>query len=80
MTDPNDPNANQRFDIGKMIVISGWAITLLVSVSLIMLSLWLIMHGLDVPSPLKEWSGIAIGFLFGNLMTMIFNFTLGKTT
>lgn len=57
-----------------MIAISGWAITLLIAVGMVSLSLWMIMQGHEVPSPLKEWSGIAIGFIFGNLMTYVFNF------
>lgn len=78
--DPLAAQAADRYDVSKIIVISGWAITLAVVVITIMASLYLMFMGHEVPSPLKEWGGMAYGFLFGNLATLIMNFALGKTS
>lgn len=55
------------------ILISGWILSVLLILSIVSASVYLqVMHPeVQLPDTLREWSGISIGFLFGNFFTII---------
>lgn len=69
--------ASQKFrHIAKAIVLSGWVVCLLAAVLIVVSSLYMMVFHPEIPQPptLREWSSIVLGFLFGNMMTMIKDF------
>jgi tetrahydromethanopterin S-methyltransferase subunit F len=70
-TNPKPSSRTKNLVTG--ILISGWILSVLLILSIVSASVYLqIMHP-DTPLPdtLREWSGISIGFLFGNFFTII---------
>jgi hypothetical protein len=55
------------------ILLSGWIVSVLLILSIVASSVYLqVMHpDVQLPDTLREWSGIAIGFLFGNFFTIV---------
>jgi hypothetical protein len=63
----DDPvQAAERFDTAKVVALSGWALTLFVCVVLIGAAAWRLAAGMPLDDTLKQWAGMALGFLFGN--------------
>lgn len=53
------------------IIISGWVLTLLTMMAIVGASLFIIMHGGIVPDNLAQWTGVALGFLFGTFTNIV---------
>jgi hypothetical protein len=73
-----DDQASERFDIAKTVVLSGWALTLLVCVMLIGAAAWCLASGRPIDDALKQWAGTALGFLFGTGAAMVKDFIAGR--
>jgi tetrahydromethanopterin S-methyltransferase subunit F len=75
MVDPvtNNRPSSRTKNIVTGILISGWILSVLIILSIVAASVYLqVMYPDDaLPDTLREWSGIAIGFLFGNFFTII---------
>lgn len=72
--DPINPRpSNRTKNIVTGILLSGWIVSVLMILSIVAASVYLQVISPDVPLPdtLREWSGIAIGFLFGNFFSII---------
>jgi hypothetical protein len=70
----DDANANERFDIAKVVVLSGWSLSLLVSISIIGSATYLVVSKGSVDGPLKEWASTCLGFLFATFVSMVKDF------
>lgn len=70
-----DPTLNQRFDIAKLVVLSGWSMTVIVCLTIISAAVsQLVFHpGVELGS-LKEWAGMCLGFLLGNFVSLVKDF------
>lgn len=55
------------------ILLSGWIVSVLLILSIVASSVYLQVTNpsVQLPDTLREWSGIAIGFLFGNFFTIV---------
>lgn len=55
------------------IILSGWVVSVMLIMSIVAASVYLQVLHPDVPLPdtLREWSGIAMGFLFGNFFSIV---------
>lgn len=72
MTDTTDV---QKFDIARIVVLSGWSLSLMVCLTIISAAVYqLVTHpGLDIGA-LKEWAGLCLGFLLGNFVSLVKDF------
>lgn len=70
-TNPRPSSRTKNLVTG--ILISGWILSVLLILSIVSASVYLqLMHPeTELPATLREWSGISIGFLFGNFFTII---------
>jgi hypothetical protein len=68
----NKPNSRTR-TVVTVIIISGWIVSVLLILSILASSVYLQVAYPEAPLPdtLREWSGIAMGFLFGNFFSII---------
>jgi hypothetical protein len=57
----------------RLIIASGWALTLLTMVGIVWTGLVLIAFKghVDLPDVLKQWGGLALGFLFGSFPNIV---------
>jgi hypothetical protein len=69
-----DVNANARFDIAKIVVLSGWALTIMVCIAIIGSSTYLLMTKGVLDGALKEWASTCLGFLFGAFVSLVKDF------
>ena len=69
----NNRPSNRTKNIVTGILLSGWILSVLIILSIVVSSVYLQLMRPDIPLPdtLREWSGIAIGFLFGSFFTII---------
>jgi hypothetical protein len=70
----SDDNADDRYNIAKIIVLSGWALTLLVCWATIIGTVWLILRGHPVDDTLKGFAQTSFGFLFGSFVALVKDF------
>lgn len=72
MTENIKPS-NRTKNIVTVILISGWVLSVFLILSIVAASVYLqvINPSIPLPDTLREWSGIAIGFLFGNFFSII---------
>lgn len=70
-----DPYALPRFNVAKVIVLTGFSLTMLVCLVLVTTSAWLFITTGDVPDALREWAGLALGYLFGTFTALVSDFT-----
>lgn len=71
---PSNPKPSSRTkNLVTGILISGWILSVLLILSIVSASVYLqaVYPGVPLPDTLREWSGILIGFLFGNFFTII---------
>lgn len=61
----DERSTRRRSAIVRGIIVSGWLVTLVTMVALIGSAMWLLLEGRPVPEELRQWAGIALGFLFG---------------
>lgn len=57
--------------IVRWIILTGWVFTLLAMIAILGAAVYQVMLGNDIPETLKNWGGIALGFLFGTFQTTI---------
>jgi hypothetical protein len=69
-----DDNSKDRFDIAKIIVLSGWSLTILVCLVVIGMAVYSMTFHSDVAAPLKEWGGMCLGFLLGSFVSLVKDF------
>jgi len=69
----NSKTSTRTKNLVTGILISGWILSVLLILSIVSASVYLqVMHPeTPLPDTLREWSGISIGFLFGNFFTII---------
>jgi tetrahydromethanopterin S-methyltransferase subunit F len=68
----NRPSSRTK-NIVTGIILSGWVVSVLLIMSIVASSVYLQIANPTVPLPdtLREWAGIAMGFLFGNFFSII---------
>lgn len=69
-----DPYAKPRFNVAKIIVLTGFALTMLVCLILVCVSSYLLISIGTIPDALREWAGLALGYLFGTFSALIKDF------
>ena len=64
---------SRRKNIITGIILSGWIVSVLLIMSVVASSVYLLVTQPSVPLPdtLREWAGIAMGFLFGNFFNIV---------
>ena len=67
----DDTNANERFDIAKVVVLSGWSLTILVCISVIGTAIYMSLAKSSIDAPVKEWASTCLGFLFGAFLSLV---------
>lgn len=70
----SDDNASERFDIAKIVVLSGWSLTILVCIIVIATATWCVVQRQTIDTPLKEWASMCLGFLFGAFVSLVKDF------
>jgi hypothetical protein len=70
----DDTNENERFDIAKVVVLSGWSLVLLVCIAIIGSATYLVAKNGSVDGPLKEWASTCLGFLFATFVSFVKDF------
>jgi hypothetical protein len=70
----DDSNAGERFDIAKVVVLSGWSLTILVCIMIIGTATYNVVTHQAIDAPLKEWASMCLGFLFGAFVAMVKDF------
>jgi hypothetical protein len=63
-------NEDERFDLARIVVLSGWILTLLVCAGIILATLL----QENPQGPLKEMAATCLGFLFGSFATIVKDF------
>lgn len=73
-----EEDTKARADIAKIVVLSGWALTILVCVGVIgtATNAFLTNPRADI-GPLKEWAGMCLGFLFGSFVSLVKDYIKG---
>lgn len=64
----------ERWDLAKVIVLTGLGATILISIILISTAMALMLIERAVPDTLNQWSGVALGFLFGTFGSILKDF------
>jgi hypothetical protein len=70
----DEVNESERFDIAKVVVLSGWSLTILVCIAIIGSATYLVVRNGSVDGPLKEWASTCLGFLFATFVSMVKDF------
>lgn len=71
---PTNPRPSSRTkNIVTGILLSGWIVSVLLILSIVAAAVYLqvVEPHTPLPDTLREWSGIAIGFLFGNFFSIV---------
>ena len=76
-----DPTTKVDYGRGlvKFVILSGWILSLLATLGILLVALYLMVTGLPLPSPLTEWASTAIGFIFGSIVTIAKDFVTNQT-
>ncbi len=63
-------------DISKAVIVTGWLLAMGTIFALIGSSAYLMVKypGNQLPSPLDQWTGTALGFVFGSIAGMVRDF------
>jgi hypothetical protein len=71
-----DPVVRKRFEITRFVVLSGWIVTILVCFMTIMAYLYVVIVSNDPlkAQSIKEFTGIAFGFLIGSFVGLVKDF------
>jgi len=64
----------RKSGVVRAIILSGWIMTLATMMAIVGASLWLTLTGKIVPETLGNWTGVALGFLFGNFSSIVANY------
>ena len=70
-----EPTEKQPARWTKLIILSGWFLTILVAVIILSTSMVMMVMYPEVPlpKPLSEWGSIVLGFLFGSFVNIVSN-------
>jgi len=69
-----DDNSNERFDIAKIVVLSGWSLNVLTCLTIIGAATYMVVTGKPIDGPLKEWASMCLGFLFATFVPLVKDF------
>jgi len=69
--------ASERFDVSKLVVLSGWSLTLLVCISVIGAAIYMSLTKGSIDAPVKDWASTCLGFLFGAFVGLVKDFIKG---
>ena len=69
--EPNDPMDARKVKLVRLIILSGWILTLMLMISVVGSALFLGVTGQEVPKLLEQWGGVALGYLFGSFSKII---------
>jgi uncharacterized membrane protein len=61
----------RKVKLVRLIILSGWVLTLGMMLAIIGTTLVLMSQGNEAPETLKQWGGVALGFLFGSFSKII---------
>jgi hypothetical protein len=75
----DDSTARERFDIATVVVLSGWSLTILVCITIIGATTYMVVSHGAIDTPLKEWAGTCLGFLFGFFGSLVKDFIKGDS-
>ena len=73
MTPENE--LKQRFSIAKIVITTGWILTLVTAVVILLSAVFMVVTNQPVPEVIQNWGGMILGFLFGNLFGLIKDFS-----
>jgi hypothetical protein len=63
-------NEDDKFDIARIVILSGWILTIVACAAVIITALLQ-----EAPtSPIKDWAATCLGFLFGSFASMVKDF------
>lgn len=62
---------SRKVKLVRLIILSGWVLTLLLMISIVGAALYLSIAGQEVPKMLEQWGGVALGFLFGSFSKIV---------
>lgn len=62
---------NRKVKMVRLIILSGWVLTLFLMVGIVGAAIYLMVTGQEVPKTLEQWGGVALGFLFGNFSKIV---------
>lgn len=65
---------NERFDIVKIVILSGWSLALLTCVTVIAAAVYMLVMKQPIDGPLKDWSMMCLAFLFTNFLPVVKDF------
>lgn len=74
-----EDNSNERFDVAKLVVLSGWFLTIMVCVSVIGAAIYMVVNKIAVDTSIKEWASACLGFLFGGCVSLVKDFISNKS-
>lgn len=70
---------SDRYDVAKTIILSGWALTLLTCFAIIGVAVFSLIVKGTIDDALKGYATLCMGFLFGNIPTLVKDFTSNGT-
>lgn len=70
----SDENSNERFDIAKVVILSGWSLNVLTCLVIIGAVVYMASSGKPIEGPLKEWASMCLGFLFATFVPLVKDF------
>jgi hypothetical protein len=77
MAEDNESDASERFDVSKLVVLSGWSLTLLVCIVVIGSAVYMSLTQGSIDAPVKDWASTCLGFLFGAFVGLVKDFIKG---
>jgi hypothetical protein len=72
--DPEDTTASERFDIAKVVVLSGWSLNILTCLTIIGAATYMVVSGKPIDDQLKQWASTCLGFLFATFVPLVKDF------
>jgi hypothetical protein len=69
-----EDNTNERFDVAKIVVLSGWSLSILTCLIIIGSVTYMIVIGKPIEGPLKDWASMCLGFLFATFVPLVKDF------
>lgn len=68
----------ERFDIAKVVILSGWSLMLLSCLIVIAAAVYQLHQGHGIDDALKGWATLCFGFLFGSCSGLVKDFIGSK--
>jgi hypothetical protein len=70
----SEDKSNERFDIAKFVVLSGWSLNVMTCLTIIGAATYCVVTGKAIDGPLKEWASMCLGFLFATFVPLVKDF------